>query len=312
VTDGDGTGTGDEGTGDGSGSGGTTGEADGEEPFEGDSEGTGGSGGGGGGGSGGSSGSSSGGGFEDDDAPFESGDGRVIINGFAFPNSEVTVLVDGQRVDTTNADGDGDYSITIDEIARGVYTFGVYASGPDDVDSSTFSTSFTVTGARTSVLSNINIAPSILVAPDPVDPGETLTVSGYALPNATVEIENGRNNAGISSEQTVTSDSNGRWSTTFDTNNFRVDTYRVRARATGAGGTQTNWSEYTFYGVGQEAESPLNADLNRDGDVNLIDFSILLFWWNTDGGNSNPPADINRDGNVSLTDFSILLFQWTG
>jgi hypothetical protein len=311
-TDGDGTGTGDEGTGDGDGAGGTTGQSDGEEPQDGGDTGTGGSGGGGGGGSGGSSGSSAGGGFESQDAPFQSGDGRVIINGYAFPNSTVTVLVDGQIVDTTRADSGGDYSITIDEIARGVYTFGVYAAGPDDVDSSTFSTSFTVTGARTTVLSNINVAPSILVAPDPVNPGETLTVSGYALPNATIFIENGRNNSAITGQQQVLSDGNGRWSTTFDTTNFRTDTYRIRARAEQADGTETNFSEYTFYGVGQEADVPLNADLNRDGSVNLIDFSILLFWWNSDGGDSNPPADINRDARVNLTDFSILLFQWTG
>jgi len=270
------------------------------------------SGGGGGGGSGGSSGSTAGGGFENTDAPFQSGDGRVVINGYAFPNSTVTILVDGQIVDTTRADSSGDYAITVDEIARGAYTFGVYAAGQDGVRSSTFSTSFTVTGARTSALSNINVAPSILVAPDPVNPGETLVVSGYALPDATVFIENGRNNSTIISERQVLSDGNGRWSTTYDTSSFRTDTYRIRARAEQVDGPETNFSSYTFYGVGQNADLPLNADLNRDGSVNLIDFSILLFWWNGDGGDSDPPADINRDGGVNLTDFSILLFQWTG
>lgn len=311
-TDGDGSGSGDEGTGDGDGAGGTTGESDGEEPEEGGDTGSGGSGGGGGGGSGGSSGSTAGGGFENEDAPYQSGDGRVIINGYAFPNSTVTILVDGQIADTTRANSTGRYSVTLDEIARGAYTFGVYASGPDGVQSSTFSTSFTVTGARTSSLSNINVSPSILVSPDPVNPGETLTVSGYSLPDATVFIENGRNNRSADSTEQILSDGSGRWSTTLDTSGFTVDTYRVRARAEQADGTETNWSEYTFYGVGQEADVPLNADLNRDGSVNLIDFSILLFWWNTDGGDSNPPADINRSGGVNLTDFSILLFQWTG
>ncbi|MCA9360257.1 hypothetical protein KC850_04480, partial [Candidatus Kaiserbacteria bacterium] len=70
--------------------------------------------------------------------------------------------------------------------------------------------------------------------------------------------------------------------------------------------------KYHFYGVGKTADVPINADLNRDTKVNLIDFSILLFWWNSNGGDSDPPADINRDGNVSLTDFSRLLFNWTG
>ena len=310
--DGDGTGTGNDGSGDGSGGGGTSGESDGEEPTTGGSSGSGGSGGGGGGGSGGGSGSSAGGGFEDDDAPYQSGDGRVIISGHAYPNSTVGILVDGNFFDTTSANGSGQYSITLDEIARGVYTFGIYAEDDDDIRSSTFSTSFTVTGARTSALGNINIAPSIVVDPDPVNPGETLTVSGYALPDATVTIQNGTLNSGSLAEFTAFSGSSGQWSTTINTNSFSVGTYQIRAKSEQVGGEETNYSDYTFYGVGQEADIPLNADLNRDGSVNLIDFSILLFWWNGNGGDSDPPADINRDGNVSLTDFSILLFNWTG
>lgn len=311
-TDGDGTGTGNEGTGSGAGGGGTSGEADGEQPLEGGSSGSGGSGGGGGGGSGGSSGSTAGGGFESTDAAYQSGDGRVIISGYAYPNSTVGILVDGNFFDTTRANSSGQYSITLDEIARGVYTFGVYAVDPKDVRSSTFSTSFTVTGARTSALSNVNVSPSILVSPDPVDPGQTLTVSGYTLPNASITIQNGKINTNSSKTFSAISDSSGRWTTTLDTSGFSVSTYQIRAKAEQVGGHSTHYSEYTFYGVGQTADVPINADLNRDGKVNLIDFSILLFWWNSNGGDSDPPADINRDGTVSLTDFSILLFNWTG
>lgn len=307
TVDGDGSGTGDGGAGSG-GSGGSDGNSGGS----GSSGGSGGSGGGGGGGSGSDTGDTAGGGFESTDAPYRSGDGRVIISGYAYPNSTVGILVDGNFFDTTSANSSGVYSITLDEIARGVYTFGVYAQGDDNVKSSTFSTSFTVTGARTSALSNVNVSPSILVSPDPVDPGQTLTVSGYSLPDADITIQNGRNNTNSPKEYSAVSDSQGRWTTTIDTTGFSVDTYQIRAKAEQSGGASTHYSEYTFYGVGQEADVPLNADLNRDGKVNLIDFSILLFWWNSTGGDSDPPADINRDGSVSLTDFSILLFNWTG
>jgi hypothetical protein len=312
ATEGDGTGSGSQGTGDGGGGGGETGESDGVAPTTGGSSGSGGSGGGGGGGSGGSSGSSGGGGFESTDGPFQSGDARIIVSGYAYPNAEVTILADGQRVDVVDANADGRYSITIDEIARGAYTFGVYATDENGVKSSTFSTSFTVTGARTSALSNINVVPSVSVSPDPVDPGQTLTVSGYALPDANITIENGRSGTVANTPIETTSDADGAWSTTIDTSGFSQDTYQVRARAEQTDGRSTVFSNYTFYGVGQDAEQPINADLNRDGDVNLIDFSILLFWWQSDGGDSDPSADINQDGNVSLTDFSILLFNWTG
>lgn len=311
--DGDGTGTGDVGTGDGAGTGGTTGQAGGQAPTVGGGGGMGGSGGGGGGGIGNVEGGTAGGGFEAQDAPYRSGDGRVIITGYAFPRSQVTVLVDGREATRVTANATGEFSVTLDRIARGVYTFGLFALGPDQVRSSTFSTSFTVTGARTSALSNINIPPSITVRPNPVDPGTPVVISGYALPSATITLENERDGSTASRQTlTTTSDSNGQWSITLPTTGFSVGTYKVRARAQQAEGVSTNFSNFTFYGVGQAAVRPLNADLNRDGRINLIDFSILLFWWNTDGGNSDPSADINGDARVNLTDFSILLFNWTG
>ncbi len=309
---GDGTGSGDDGTGSGSGSGGETGDSSGEAPLLGGSSGTGGSGGGGGGGTGDRDGSTAGGGFESEDAPYRSGDGRVTITGIAFPGSDVVALVDGKEAVRERAGSDGVYSIVIDEIARGVYTFGVFAIDPAQNRSSTFSTSFTVTGARTSALSNINLSPSMKVEPDPVTPGQTLTISGYAQPQATITLENEREGS-VASRQTFTIAANerGAWSTTINTTNFAVGTYKARARSSMAGGAPTNFSNFVFYGVGQAAVRPTNADLNRDGRVNLVDFSILLFWWNTDGGTSDPSADINSDGRVNLVDFSILLFNWT-
>jgi hypothetical protein len=308
--EGEGAGTG-EGSGDASPGGG---DPSGGDNTSGGSSTGGGGGGGGGGGSGPSSGGNSGGGgLEGTSRPFQSGDGRVIINGFAFPNSRVSILVDGTAVDQTTAQGNGAFSYTIDAIARGVYTFGVFATDANGTRSSTFSTTFSVTGARGSTLSNVNIMPSIRVTPDPVPVGETARISGFAIPNAAITIEN-QQERGAASLRTLTTNSaaNGAWSIDLPTTGFNPGTYKVRARAQQAGGVVTNFSAYTFYGVGQSATVPRNTDLNRDGRVNLTDFSILIFWWNSAGGNSNPPADINSNGRVGLEDFSILLFNWTG
>ena len=64
----------------------------------------------------------------------------------------------------------------------------------------------------------------------------------------------------------------------------------------------------SFY-VGVKGEGrAFVADLNQDKKVNLVDFSILLFYW----GTATPLADLNQDKKVNLTDVSILLFYWTG
>ena len=312
-TEGSGTGSGDSGSGTGNNSGGNSGSSGTGNNTSGGSSGGGGSGGGGGGSKGDDNEDDSGGGFGND-APYESGDAQVIFNGYAFPGSTITILVDGNIAETGTVKSDGKFSITIDEIARGVYTFGIYAVDTRSVKSSTFSTTFSVQGARTSNLSNIHIVPSIDVDPDPVNPGQILTLSGYAIPDSTVTIENQKDGSSVTLKKfTTTSNSSGAWSITVDTDNFSNGTYKTRAKSAQVSGSiSTDFSGYTFYGVGQEADTGINADLNRDGKVNLIDFSILLFWWGGTGGDSDPPADINGDGRVSLTDFSILLFNWSG
>lgn len=52
------------------------------------------------------------------------------------------------------------------------------------------------------------------------------------------------------------------------------------------------------------------ADLNCDGRVNLVDFSIEAFWYRR----ASPPAnyDLNNDGKIDIVDFSIMAFHWTG
>jgi hypothetical protein len=52
------------------------------------------------------------------------------------------------------------------------------------------------------------------------------------------------------------------------------------------------------------------ADLNVDGKVNSIDFSILLFYWKSKPPFKNQFVDINKDGKIDSIDFSIMLYQW--
>lgn len=307
----------DQGTGTGTGLG--SGDAsNGSGATSGSTSGGGSSGGGGSGGTGGTganqgTGAQGGAGFESTNKAYQSGDGQVTISGYAFPRSTIVTLVDGIIAGNVTSDASGSFSIVLDAIARGAYTFGVYGVDKNGVKSSTFSTTFTVTGSRGSTLSNINVMPSLKVSPDPVDPNATLSVSGYAIPNATVTIENQNDKSSVSLKSfTATSDANGFWKIDISTTGFTTGTYKVRAKAKQEAGVSTNFSGYTYYGVGEAAAVPRSSDLNRDGKVNLTDFSILLFWWGSNGGASNPPADINQDGKVSLTDFSIMIFNWTG
>jgi hypothetical protein len=173
------------------------------------------------------------------------------------------------------------------------------------------STTFDVTQGAVTNLNGIYIPPTIRVENTNINPGDIITLSGQSIPSATVEvlIDNGARTL------TTTSDASGFWSIQFNTSGISAGLHTAKPRfLTGSGALriESPYGTSLSLNIGVEGRATSNSDLNRDGKVNLIDFSILIFWWGTPGGNSNPPADINQNGRVGLEDFSILLFNWTG
>lgn len=53
------------------------------------------------------------------------------------------------------------------------------------------------------------------------------------------------------------------------------------------------------------------VDFNRDGFVNFIDFSILLYYFDKQGS-IIVPFDLNDDGAVDMIDISIFMYYWDG
>ncbi len=54
----------------------------------------------------------------------------------------------------------------------------------------------------------------------------------------------------------------------------------------------------------------ITADYNKDNRVDIIDLSILLFFY----GQSGPLVtryDLNKDGKIGLEDISVMLYYWT-
>lgn len=257
----------------------------------------------GGGSSGGGGGSSSGG---SDSAP---GDTVVSVEGKAYPNVTVNILIDGDSVGTVRTNSQGEFLFDT-ETDPGTASLSFWATDRQGTRSATFNTTFDITLGAVTNLTGVLIPPTLRVSSTEVNPGETVTFSGQTVPNVTVEVSIDNGDIVLETE----SDGSGNWSVDFDTSRVSVDTHTVRARFVQGTALQTE----SAYGstlslfVGVEGQATSNADLNRDGSVNLVDFSVLVFWWGSAGGNSNPPADINGNGNVGLEDFSILLFNWTG
>ncbi len=55
----------------------------------------------------------------------------------------------------------------------------------------------------------------------------------------------------------------------------------------------------------------VRQDLNCDGKVDLVDFSIFLFLSDPKQARKDNPADFNSDGGITVVDLSILFSAWT-
>jgi len=233
----------------------------------------------------------------------------VSISGTAYPSAKVSILLDGKEKTSVFPGPDGKFTVTITGLERGTYTFGLYAIDAKGVRSAMISSTVSLIADTMNTVAGIIFPPTIQAEKKTVDPGKDFVFSGSAMPKSAVEVAL-RDTANGEYFATSTVDARGGWSVTMSTVDLSVGSYTAQARSSFTETETSGWSISIPLGIGQEAapELSLRADLNKDGKVNLVDFSILLFSW----GTSNGTADINMDGKVNLSDFSIMIFYWTG
>jgi len=273
-----------------------------------------GSGGGGGGGSGGGGGGGSGV-FKPYDVP--PADPAIKFSGFAYPNSKVYLLVDGVAKTNISANSAGVFSFGIDELPRGVYTFGIWAEDREGIKSLTYTTTFYVEEGTKSAVSDIFISPTINTNTNEINPGDAMNLHGYGAADTFTEVwfypyidRTLREEEII--KQKVDVDATGLWNIILNTEGAFSGQYRLKAKSNKENVGYSEFSNVINIGVGENVKKQTtecgSGDLNADGKVNITDFSIMLYHWGTD----NSCADQNDSGNVDLTDFSIMMFYWTG
>lgn len=242
----------------------------------------------------------------------------VTLSGSAPPGSLVTVLKDGVAYGTGSATSDGRFQITGDLLERGAYTFMTYAQDSSGLMTASYNATITLESGTQNKISDIILSPTLELPKSSVALGDNIIAQGSAAPGALVELfvtpQKGNTKVSEVKKYTATSSSMqstrpGSWSVTIPGNSFSKGSFVVQARLRMGESGESNMSKPLLLGVGESAVAGTNrSDLNRDGKVNLVDFSILLSYWNTD----DAVADINQDGGVNLADFSIMLFNWTG
>lgn len=235
---------------------------------------------------------------------------RLVVNGKAYPNVEVQILIDGSNYASVKTDATGSFKFETDKVTPGVINLGLKAKDSKGRDSIVQNITFRVSSAAVTTVSGAYLAPTIQLDKTTASVGEFITISGQTLPNARVIISIRSNSELL---KYASSTSLGDWQYTLDTKGFVNDashlTKAMFSMMTTEGEIKSGYSKALSFYLGKNAGTIgvcAGADLNKDGKVNLIDFSILLYYWGTD----NACADQNHNGKVDLTDFSILLYNW--
>lgn len=248
----------------------------------------------------------------------QTGTGAVVFSGRAYPMSKVSILKDGQLAVTTIAGPDSNFTVTLGNLSTGNYNFSVYGEDKDKIKSTPFSFPIFITEGVTTNIGGIFIAPTISTDKSEVRKGDNIIVFGQAPPEADVLIS-------INSYPEFfvqrKSDKNGVYLLNFDTSVLDLGKHGARSKASKEEAI-SGFSNTANFIVGTKnvlnqykPGTFLRGDLNNDGRVNLIDFSIGAYWYKRVLSDTFKLVEIERlngDGKIDLVDFSIMAFHWTG
>ncbi len=233
----------------------------------------------------------------------------IVFSGKAYPQSPVILLKDAQIFATVLADGQANFKIETGNLSSGDYLFSLYSKDYNNKASRLISFLVKDVSGITEI-NDILIPPTILKDKKEVKKGDTINFFGQSIPNAEVTIK------GLNGEFSVkvTSDKDGKYSYNLDTSSLDFGEYQAISKV--SFGKSTAESAYVSFIVGDRTifekpiVCPIKADFNNDCAVNLVDFSILIYWF--DKPSVPLKIDLNSDGKADLVDFSIMAYWWTG
>ncbi|OGI90575.1 hypothetical protein A2911_00410 [Candidatus Nomurabacteria bacterium RIFCSPLOWO2_01_FULL_40_15] len=233
----------------------------------------------------------------------------VRFSGEAYPFATISVLKEGKKVVSVQADSRGSFSVTLEEQYDSTIVYSLFATDVSGNQSLLINYPIAVYVGFITHLYGIRFAPTIVVDKAEVRFGDYLAVYGYSLSEADLEVFiEGKEKKNF----TLVSSKNGSYKIILPMQDLPKGEYVVYIRYV----DDARNSKLVKFVIGElnvpntDTVENIPGDCNYDRLINLVDFSVLAFWY----GKDNPPAcvDTNRDNKIDLIDFSILAFWWTG
>lgn len=248
-------------------------------------------------------------------APQLSGTDSATFSGQAYPGATISILKNGLVLHEASVNSNGSFTVPLRNIVPGTYTFTLLAKDTNGLKSSQVTYTIMIESGIVTTVTGIIMPPTITTDKTEVKLGDTITFSGTSIPNTEVTLNIFARNGVF---KTALANASGTWTYALSTSNYETSDYNAKAR-TKIGAEYTLYSDTILFTIGNKNTSRkkgllslINArcDLNNDSRVNLLDFSIMAFWYKRLGFPAK--VDLNSDGRINLTDLSILAYCWTG
>ncbi len=235
----------------------------------------------------------------------------VTFSGRAYPLSKVTILRDGNIAITTIAGPDARFSVTLENLTGGNYTFSTYTEDANGRRSASFSFPLFLTEGATTTVSGIFLAPTIDVDKAEVKQGDNINIFGTAAPSSTITISV---HSPVEHFVQTQTDPNGTYLYTYDTSLLERGSHQTKSKVS-LSSVASEYGTSAGFTVGdknipKDSICGRRGDLNKDCRVNIVDFSVLAYWYKRP--NVLEGIDLNADGQITIVDFSILAYYWTG
>lgn len=230
------------------------------------------------------------------------------FGGYAFPNAEISFTLNGTTTLTLTADSSGYFEGTYDQLTTGSHVFTFEARDYQGNRSPLTSYFYTVDTLAPVYIPSILLSPLLYIEPQT----STEILGGVAIPGSSLQVY------GVDTEDqslhiidTFIVEEQGQFSFDFDLSGpMPYDQYYVACSFEGLNCGYSAVIEVQTVDTSTTQLAPsFVADFTADIEVNYVDFSFMRYAFLNN--KTHPLYDLNRDGRISLIDFSLLNYQWT-
>lgn len=238
------------------------------------------------------------------DEPAEPDTTNIYFGGYSFPDATISYSLNGDVISTIQADTSGYFEGIYPSVEAGENTFSFQAENYEGDESHLVSYAYTVQTTSPVYISGIVLPPILDVSSEGdlegiAIPGSEIQIFGVDLSDQSLHIVN-----------TISVNPDGTYAIEFDLRDPTVyDQYYVGCEWKGLDCGFSQVVEVQMVGDSYKFVGEVFADFTQDVEVNFVDFAFIRAAFLS--GKNNPVYDLNKDGTINLVDFSLLNYQWT-